>query len=178
MTDKNGEYGYLVQIDKAAVLKGADYSNRNYGRYATELREMLRDVPQDSLDGVTVRMTKEQLAKFLYLRCRSMLKNGMRELNMRRIPNTSPNLGKFYDMRRVPAAPEVEYVDPLEEPPVPDLELLGKEMKAVDKLLDRLSTGVPLRLDGITFNTKHMEIVLKHHKAHLRAQILAAANLP
>lgn len=178
MTEKNGEYGYLVDIDKGSVLKGADYSNRNYGRYACELREMLRDVPGCQMDGVTVRMTKEQLEKFLYLRCRAMLKNGMRELNMRRIPHTSPNLAAFYDMRRVPATPEVEYIDPLEEPPVPDLELLGKEMKSVDKLLERLATGVPLRLDGVSFNTEHMTTVLRHHKAHLRAQILAAASLP
>lgn len=178
MSDKNGEYGYLVEIDKDSVLKGADYSNRNYGRYACELRDMLRDVPCRLMTTQTVRMTKEQLAKFLYLRCRAMLKNGMRELDMRRIPHTSPNLAAFYDMRRVPAAPEVEYIDPLEEPPVPDLELLGKEMKSVDKLLERLATGNPLRLDGVSFNTEHMTLVLKHHKAHLRAQILAAASLP
>lgn len=174
---KNQSYSYLVTIDVAATLRGtpsgAGSSAGPDPKYKRQLRALFNFTEHCHRDSCVYAMTKEQFALFLYLRCRSMAPNPMRELNMKRIPNTA-TCGWDVDLRRqaVTNGDEVGAVAECSS----DLVTLASQLTKVNTLLADLESGGVIHYDGLTLNTEHMVQVLVRQRADLRTQLIAAAG--
>lgn len=162
------DYCYLVTIDVPATVRSIKSTNR----YAREMFEMFTqyDEVMPYNDPIRYAMTKEQLALFLYLRCRAGGKNGVLELDMKRAAHDVCT-GYQVDLRGT--APEVRD----NEPRTLTLVELAKQLTKVHELLDKLAAGTTMNYDGLPLNSEHMTKVLEAQRAHLRAQVIAATAL-
>lgn len=159
------DYCYLVTIDVPAMMRSIKISNK----YSVALMEMFPNY-DDALpytDPIRYAMSKEQLALFLYLRCRAGGSNGIRDLDMQRAAHDVCT-GYQVDLRGT--TPEAHD----EEPRMLTLVELAKQLTKVHELLDKLAAGLTMNYDGLPLNSEHMTKVLEAQRAHLRAQVIAA----
>ena len=162
------DYCYLVTVDVPAMMR----SIKTTTKYSRELAELFsRDESRSALsDPRRYVMSKEQLARFLYLRCRAGGSNGIRDLDMQRSPHNTHN--EFdVDLRDN----ERGATDP-NEPRQLTLVELAKQLTKVHELLERLQTGGAMSYDGLPLNSEHMKKVLEAQRAHLRALVIAATT--
>jgi hypothetical protein len=162
------DYCYLVTIDVPAMMRSIKSNNK----YAVALLEMFPGY-DDALpytEPLRYAMDKEQLALFLYLRCRAGGANGIRDLDMKRAAHDVCT-GYQVDLRgTTPAALH-------DEPRMPTLVELAKQLTKVYELLDKLAAGTTMNYDGLPLNSEHMTKVLEAQRAHLRAQVIAATAM-
>jgi hypothetical protein len=161
------DYCYLVTIDVPAMMR----SIKGETRYSRELFALFHGYDaQPYTDPVRYAMDKEQLALFLYLRCRAGGANGIRDLDMKRAAHDVCT-GYQVDLRgTTPAALH-------DEPRMPTLVELAKQLTKVYELLDKLAAGTTMNYDGLPLNSEHMTKVLEAQRAHLRAQVIAATAM-
>lgn len=162
------DYCYLVTIDVPAMMRSIKSTNR----YARELLEMFPNYDEvlPHTEPMRYAMTKEQLALFLYLRCRAGGSNGIRDLDMNRTANDVCT-GAHVDLRGMtPQAPDYA-------PRTLTLVELAKQLTKVHELLDKLAAGTTMNYDGLPLNSEHMTKVLEAQRAHLRAQVIAATAM-
>ena len=162
------DYCYLVTIDVPAMMRSIKSTNK----YARELLEMFPryDEALPYTEPLRYVMTKEQLALFLYLRCRAGGSNGIRDLDMKRAAHDA-HTGYEVDLRGMtPQALD-------DEPRMLTLVELAKQLTKVHDLLDKLAAGTTMNYDGLPLNSEHMTKVLEAQRAHLRAQVIAATAM-
>lgn len=161
------DYCYLVTIDVPAMMR----SIKGETRYSRELFAMFPGYDtRPYTDPLRYVMDKEQLALFLYLRCRAGGSNGIRDLDMKRAGHDVCT-GYQVDLRGM--TPEAQD----EQPRMLTLVELAKQLTKVHELLDKLAAGTTMNYDGLPLNSEHMTKVLEAQRAHLRAQVIAATAL-
>lgn len=161
------DYCYLVTIDTPSMVRNIKIATR----YSRELFAMFPGYDaRPYTDPVRYAMTKEQLALFLYLRCRAGGSNGIRDLDMKRAPYDTCS-GYQVDLRDMAA----ETLD--DAPRQLTLVELAKQLTKVHELLDKLAAGTTMNYDDLPLNSEHMTKVLEAQRAHLRAQVIAATAM-
>jgi hypothetical protein len=158
-------YCYLVTIDSPALFR----SIKGASKYRRELIHLLGEPSEVYSESIRYIMTKEQLALFIYLRCRAGGSNGIRDLDMKRAPADACT-GYQVDLRGCILVGE-------DEPPQPTVVALAELITKVDDLLARLDAGQAMDYYGLPLNSDHMTKVLRAQRQDLRAKIFAAITV-